>query len=139
MKEKIVESILILITSKDHLMNLEQFKFREISISMFNINQISESEMNSLANELNKISNLNHPCLLKFIGYSPIDFKKQRKHAIITEYFSNSSLSKRFWTRSNQSSYSTLEFNKEAGNSLWNCIMYVMPSFTRNRLQDTEA
>lgn len=63
---------------------------------MFNINQISESEMNSLANELNKFSNLNHPCHLKFIGYSPIDFKKQRDHVIITEYFSNSSLSKRF-------------------------------------------
>lgn len=62
-------------------------------MSMFTINQISESEINSLTNELIKISNLKHPCLLKFIGYSPIDFKKQRKPVIVTEFFSNGSLS----------------------------------------------
>ena len=40
-----------------------------------------------------KIRKLNHPCLLKFVGYSPINFKKQLKPVIVTENFSNGSLS----------------------------------------------
>lgn len=44
--------------------------------------------MNGIINEVNLISALNHPALLKFIGYSPISFKKQSRPVIVTDYSS---------------------------------------------------
>lgn len=38
------------------------------------------------------ISQLNHPCILRFIGYSPLDFDDNKKPVILTEYNSNGSL-----------------------------------------------
>lgn len=35
---------------------------------------------------------MKHPSLLKFIGFSPVDFKKQRKLVIVTKYATNGSL-----------------------------------------------
>ena len=40
------------------------------------------------------MSQLNHPSILKFIGYSPIDFDNEPKPVIISEYSPNGSLSK---------------------------------------------
>ena len=62
-------------------------------MTMFKISKLSKSEVDKLKNELEYIAKLNHPCLLKFVGYSPIDFKKQLKPVIVTDYFTNSSLS----------------------------------------------
>lgn len=62
-------------------------------MSMNKINRLSKSDIGQLSIELEKISKLNHPCLLKFVGYSPIDFKKQPKPVIVTEHFTNGSLS----------------------------------------------
>ena len=42
--------------------------------------------------EVNIISKLNHPSVLKFITYSPINFKKKSKPVIITELATNGSL-----------------------------------------------
>lgn len=44
--------------------------------------------MNGIINEVNLISALNYPALLKFICYSPISFKKQSRPAIVTDYAS---------------------------------------------------
>lgn len=41
---------------------------------------------------MNIISRLEHPSILKFIGYSPIDFNKKQKPVIITEFSINGSL-----------------------------------------------
>ena len=42
--------------------------------------------------EVSILSQLNHPSVLKFIGYSPINFKQKNKPVIITEYVKNGSL-----------------------------------------------
>lgn len=42
--------------------------------------------------EVNIISKLSHPSVLKFITYSPINFKKKSKPVIITELATNGSL-----------------------------------------------
>lgn len=42
--------------------------------------------------EIKITSRLNHPSIIKFIGYSPIDFNNKPRHAIITEYASSKSL-----------------------------------------------
>ncbi|KAK8884818.1 hypothetical protein M9Y10_043938 [Tritrichomonas musculus] len=47
----------------------------------------------NLQREVNIIAQLNHPSVLKFIGYSPINFNQNPKRVIITEYTSNGSLS----------------------------------------------
>lgn len=46
----------------------------------------------SFNKELNIILELNHPSFLKFIGYSPINFKNKPKPVILTEFTSNGSL-----------------------------------------------
>ena len=54
----------------------------------------SSENLNVLSKEIKVISQLKHPLLLKFIGYSPIDFENQRKPVIVTELPSNGSLAK---------------------------------------------
>lgn len=46
----------------------------------------------SLTREVNIISKLNHPTILKFIGFSGYNFKSKPKPVIITEFVSNGSL-----------------------------------------------
>lgn len=45
-----------------------------------------------ISREVNIISRLRHPCVLKFLGYSPIDFNQESKPIIITQYYSNGTL-----------------------------------------------
>ena len=55
-------------------------------ISMIKISNFSKDDLIKLSREVNLISQLNHPSFLKFIGYSPINFKHQNKPVIITEF-----------------------------------------------------
>lgn len=61
-------------------------------ISIFQIDQCSEDMIVNLSREVDVISNINHPCIYKFIGYSPNNFTNKSKPVIITEYASNGSL-----------------------------------------------
>lgn len=54
-----------------------------------------------LSREVNILSKLNHPAILKFIGYSPVNFKNKPKPVIVTEYAENSSLDKLIQLESN--------------------------------------
>ena len=45
-----------------------------------------------LIREVNIISKLNHPSIVKFIGFSPIDFGNDPRPVIITEYITNGTL-----------------------------------------------
>ncbi|KAK8889286.1 hypothetical protein M9Y10_034032 [Tritrichomonas musculus] len=58
-------------------------------MSMLKVNPITNDEIKKLSDDLIIIRKLNHPSLLKFIGFSLIDFKKQRKPVIITELATN--------------------------------------------------
>ena len=51
-----------------------------------------EEKNTNIYREAQLISQLNHPCILKFIGYSPLDFDNNKKPVILTEYNSNGSL-----------------------------------------------
>lgn len=62
-------------------------------ISIYSINETTEELFQNLSREVNIISKLNHPSIIKFILYSPINFKWKPKPVIITEYASNGSLS----------------------------------------------
>lgn len=57
------------------------------------IAKLKKDEILNLTREVNIISQLNHPCCLKFIGYSPTDYTNKRKPVIITELAKNGCLS----------------------------------------------
>ena len=52
------------------------------------MNQFIKEEMNQIYHEMSKIIQLNHPSILKIIGFSPFDFKKEPKPVIVTEFTS---------------------------------------------------
>ncbi|KAK8893048.1 hypothetical protein M9Y10_030307 [Tritrichomonas musculus] len=61
-------------------------------ISNIDMTQFSEEEMTRTAREFNKISQLNHQTILKFVGFSPTSFKKEPKPVVITELYPSISL-----------------------------------------------
>lgn len=53
---------------------------------------LTDENIQDLSLEVNIISKLDHPSVLRFICYSPVNFKKKPKSVIITEYAPNGSL-----------------------------------------------
>lgn len=51
-----------------------------------------DDDASNFISEVNIISRLDHPTILKFIGFSLLNFKKQRKPAIVTEFVKQGSL-----------------------------------------------
>lgn len=62
-------------------------------LSRSNNNQQEADTQLYLKREVNLLANLNHPSILKFICYSPVNFKNKPKPVIITEYAENHALS----------------------------------------------
>ena len=60
-------------------------------ISCLNTEQ-NKDEIDLFSNEVFILSKMNHPCVLKFIGYSPIDFNSQQYPVIVTEYYERGTL-----------------------------------------------
>ena len=60
--------------------------------SLSELDEEQSSLMRNLKHEVNILAQLNHPSVLKFIGYSPINFKGEQKPVIVTEYSSNGTL-----------------------------------------------
>ena len=61
-------------------------------VSLIPLSEASEDIIQNLSREVNIIVKLNNPSIVKFIGYSPIDFQKDPNPVIITEFLSNGSL-----------------------------------------------
>ena len=72
-----------------------QKKYGLISSKDF-LYDFSRNKIISLSQEINILSQVFHPSIIKFIGYSPFNFDKQPNPIIITELASNFSLSKMF-------------------------------------------
>ena len=70
----------------------ENRKTYSCKISTIKMNKLSRGELINLSREVNFISQLNHPSFLKFIGYSPVDFKDKNRPVIITELTLNGTL-----------------------------------------------
>ncbi|KAK8852543.1 hypothetical protein M9Y10_017528 [Tritrichomonas musculus] len=56
------------------------------------IDDISCDQMLSISHEVNIMSKLNHPSILKFYGYSPVNFENQKNPIILTEFAPNGDL-----------------------------------------------
>lgn len=61
-------------------------------VSIYEMDRCTEDNILNLSREIYIISSLNHPSILRFIGYSPVNFKNKPKPVIITEYAPNNSL-----------------------------------------------
>ena len=67
-------------------------KIYAAKISIEKITNEHREILTNLLREINILAKLNHPCILNFKGYSPMNFKKKPKPVIITEYASNGTL-----------------------------------------------
>lgn len=59
---------------------------------MMKIIKFSNEALDNLQREIDTLLHMNHPTLLKFIGFSPVDFKNQRRPVIVMELISDRSL-----------------------------------------------
>ena len=75
---------------------LKNKKSKDIYAGKICINTMKEGshEATNLKREIKIISQTDHPTIIKFIGFSPINFQKEAKPVIITEYLPNGSLDK---------------------------------------------
>ena len=60
------------------------------------LNDFNENKIISLSREVNTLSQVTHPLILKFFGYSPVNFEGEPHPIIITEFPSNNTLKKIF-------------------------------------------
>lgn len=83
----------------------------KISINFFEGDEIVTNidEIRNIVREVNIISNLNHPSIVKFIGFNPKDFQEDPRPVIITEYIPNGSL--RDLIESERSKISDIKWN----------------------------
>lgn len=61
-------------------------------VSIYDIDLCSKDIIINFEREVNIISELNHPSIMKFIGFNLLNFKYKRKPTIITEFLKNGSL-----------------------------------------------
>lgn len=71
---------------------VKHIKSKEIYAAKVSFRVLSSKDELNLKREVNILAGLKHPCILKYIGYSPINFYKENKPVIITEYLKNKSL-----------------------------------------------
>lgn len=65
----------------------------EIYAGKFTINSISDTNaIHDLTQEINMISNINYPSIVKIIGLSQINYEKKHNPVVVTEYLPNGSL-----------------------------------------------
>ena len=67
-------------------------KIYSAKVSMLKIEECSHDNAIKLSREINFLSMLDHPSFVKFIGYSPVDFKGRSYPVVITELASEISL-----------------------------------------------
>ncbi|KAK8865515.1 hypothetical protein M9Y10_011071 [Tritrichomonas musculus] len=71
---------------------VEHIKTGDIFAAKISNNRVSKKISKSILSEVNIMMSLDHPAILKFIGYSPVNFENEPKPTIVTEFLSNGSL-----------------------------------------------
>lgn len=95
-----------------NIYKVKSIKSGKIFVAKISINKIeknSTSQLHDISREVNILSKLNHPSILKFIFYSPQNFKKKPKPVIITEFAPNGSLDELI--KKERHSISSVNFN----------------------------
>ena len=111
--------------SYGNIYKVKDKKTGQILVAKISINKIekdSTSLLLDISREVNILSKLNHPAILKFIYYCPFNFKKKPKPVIITEFASNGSLEDLI----KKERESHLNFDMTHKLIIWNCFCYVI-------------
>ena len=74
------------------VVRIKQKSTKEIFAAKISLQKVSKEISKNILSEVNIMKSLNHPAILKFIGYSSFDFEKNPKPTIVTEFASNGSL-----------------------------------------------
>ncbi|KAK8841964.1 hypothetical protein M9Y10_026920 [Tritrichomonas musculus] len=74
------------------VVQVTQRKTGKIFAAKISLQRVSKEVSLNILSEINIIKQLDYPSILKFIGYSPVDFENNPKPTIVTEYSSNGSL-----------------------------------------------
>lgn len=98
-------------TGEMFLIKLKNVKSNEVFTAK--IYKQTISKIKSIEKEISDISLLDHPSILKIIGFSPINFKKGHNPVIVTDYFPNYSLQKLIESEINELSGKLLDDNKK--------------------------
>lgn len=67
---------------------------RLFAAKVIDFESITPSGKVDLEREITINAKLSHPAIIKFIGFSPVDFKKKNRAVIVTEYLPKGSLNK---------------------------------------------
>lgn len=62
-------------------------------ITTINLSKIGQNDIIKFSQEINNISQIKHPSILKFIGYSRKDFLGKKRPVIVNEYAMNGTMS----------------------------------------------
>ena len=73
--------------------NKESGTIYTAKITTIKLNKMGRSDIINLSHEINNISQIKHPSILEFIGYSQTDFSGKRRPVIVSEYASNGTIS----------------------------------------------
>ncbi|KAK8854132.1 hypothetical protein M9Y10_016686 [Tritrichomonas musculus] len=107
---RIIETEISNNSIKDYTLNLDKYEQKELirknefsktfkviekdtnniyaaKISNIDISQFSNEQMLNIAIEFNSISQLNHPSILRFVGFSPRSYKNEAKPVVVTEIY----------------------------------------------------
>lgn len=74
------------------ILEKETSKIYAAKISLREVSESTSAAIISLSREININAKLDHPSILKFIGFSPVDFENDPKPVIISELSTNGSL-----------------------------------------------
>lgn len=96
---------------------------------MVKTSHISKDDVTQLKIKLKKIFQLNHPSLFAFIGYSPVDFKKEKKPVIVTEFSPNKLLESIIQTGRMNHNIQGWNDTKKVNRYIWNCCWNVISLF----------
>ena len=109
------------------IIDKKNVKYAAKILSLVEIEELSRYKLIEISRGLNNILKFNHPSILKFLGYSPVNFKGRSKPVMITEFAANRSLDKIL----NSDDHTKLDDTKITNHTLRNCLGNVI--FTRQQ------
>lgn len=113
---KFEQNDIILKNEFNKVMKVKQKENDEVflaRISNLDMNQFTDDEMQYISREMNTISQINHPCIVKMIGFSPSDFKGNAKPVVITEFLRGMTLTNYFEYKRKNEEISSLDDTKK--------------------------
>lgn len=109
---KILKLLILIITKRNNFGIVYKVKEKNTGniyaakISLIDTDSEDDRALLNLKREISILSKINHPSIIKFIVYSPIDFDQNDRSTIIPDFYSNSSLDKYIYLKDDENELS---------------------------------